>query len=561
MVDKACRVLVVDDDLKYAARMAAALTSVRPELLCGHQPEIDLSNTAYFVAEQLRRCPYGQASWDIIIADVYMPLPCKTPDNSPVLEAHEKAFPFGGRTWRAWVFDYPYGEDTPNYATTKDGGFRIAETVKELLDGGKDLANLKVVLISGRLEGADRLRLNQFNSERAWFDYYDKGQWVQAPGQATTQMPVDVFQWALALAIKERESPWWGSAAGGIAGAACGDAILGWSTGMQKVRTEARRLGQDTNVKAVCICGPHGTPRRAAAGLLCMARDEAHRAWNETAGPYVEVDPTLVFSGDIDDVLFGAGGAVKKAADGTLWVDNIDRLPERQFMQLVRIANDEEFKSAAGHAGRFEGRLLVCGVAEWPTSWDDLAFKEGWSLLQRKAAHIDIPALKDRWEDRAEMGRYILRSRYPVIDLAPSGEAWLKEQQDWPGNDAQLADVIVEAASLCTGDELGEGQLQRAYTVLSSRGLAEPGKGKSRWTKEQLREYRQAHPEISMANLSEVSGWNRTGLYRVFRQTTSASRPMTVRRGTKYANRNSGRADVEAVAGNEDDEEREPSNP
>lgn len=74
-----CRVLIVDDELEYAAQTASKLEEIRPSLLSHNQLQIELTNNAYFAAERLRQCAAGQPPWDIIIAEVYMPFQAACP--------------------------------------------------------------------------------------------------------------------------------------------------------------------------------------------------------------------------------------------------------------------------------------------------------------------------------------------------------------------------------------------------------------------------------------------------------------------------------------------------
>ena len=53
---KRCRILIVDNDVAYAKKVAFELMQIRPDLLENHSLEIEISNTAYFVATHLEKC-------------------------------------------------------------------------------------------------------------------------------------------------------------------------------------------------------------------------------------------------------------------------------------------------------------------------------------------------------------------------------------------------------------------------------------------------------------------------------------------------------------------------
>src|SRR5436190_18910224 len=144
--EKVCRVLIVDNELDYAAETAAKLAEIRPSLLNDSKVEIELTNNAYFAAEKLRTCAAGEPPWDVIISDVYMPFPGRPGNRFSVgCNAARTDHLHDGTSWVCLHFEYPPGRPEERIEW---GGFRIAETMKTRRDAGEVLSDLKIILMS-----------------------------------------------------------------------------------------------------------------------------------------------------------------------------------------------------------------------------------------------------------------------------------------------------------------------------------------------------------------------------------------------------------------------------
>src|SRR5690349_7247793 len=73
--ERICRVLIVDNELEFAAQTASKLQEIRPSLLNHNQLQLYLTNNAYFAAERLRLSATGEPAWDPIISDDNIPVP------------------------------------------------------------------------------------------------------------------------------------------------------------------------------------------------------------------------------------------------------------------------------------------------------------------------------------------------------------------------------------------------------------------------------------------------------------------------------------------------------
>src|SRR5437588_820394 len=102
-----CRVLIVDNELHYAAQTASKLEEIRPSLLNHNRLQIELTNNAYFAAERLLQCAACQPPWDIIIADVHMPGPSRLSQRDVAdCDAGWGTFRHHEKTWPCWQYTY-----------------------------------------------------------------------------------------------------------------------------------------------------------------------------------------------------------------------------------------------------------------------------------------------------------------------------------------------------------------------------------------------------------------------------------------------------------------------
>ncbi len=90
-IKETCKILIVDNDINYAKKIAYELEQIRPDLIEYQSLDIEISNTAYFVANQIESRSEKTAPWDVILSDVYMPIPsCPLTQGNPQESAEQK---------------------------------------------------------------------------------------------------------------------------------------------------------------------------------------------------------------------------------------------------------------------------------------------------------------------------------------------------------------------------------------------------------------------------------------------------------------------------------------
>ena len=126
-----CSILIIDNDVNYAKKVAFELEQIRPELLQNHTLKIEISNTAYFIGKCLDKLSNETPPWDIILSDVYMPIPSSPLDkNTPQENAIQRILNHNEKEWKFWEYEYTWNshmEGTPDH-----GGLYVAQKVKVL---------------------------------------------------------------------------------------------------------------------------------------------------------------------------------------------------------------------------------------------------------------------------------------------------------------------------------------------------------------------------------------------------------------------------------------------
>ena len=177
-------VLVVDNDTSQWRRaLPNGSPNAKPERLGGAVLQIELCNTAYYVADQVTK---GLSFWHIIFADVYMSIPSPQRDAPAALIANKELWGPSAQKWPTWLYNYSW--NYPEEGDPKHGGIHIAREIKKARQGATHnnaVAWPKLVLISSKyLRGESYRLLDELFQEREavkeWLAYYSKADWVDA---------------------------------------------------------------------------------------------------------------------------------------------------------------------------------------------------------------------------------------------------------------------------------------------------------------------------------------------------------------------------------------------
>jgi len=252
-------------------------------------------------------------------------------------------------------------------------------------------------------------------------------------------------------------------------------ALLGTSTAIRDLRARvARAAGTDA---PVLLQGPSGSGKRFLARIL-------HYSGTRT-GPFVEVTCGTSDAHELELELFGAGrgsvpegergGAFLAASGGTLFLQDVERLPEKlQERVLEMLAERHGQRPGSTAPERVGARLVACtrvglaGTSLAGTSIERGVEQREFSpeLAQRLAAEtLILPALKERAEDIEALGRHFL-ARYARFDEPSfSAEAaWVLGRYEWPDNVRELERSVQVACEAARSREIQLADLPQLFS-------------------------------------------------------------------------------------------------
>ncbi len=230
--------------------------------------------------------------------------------------------------------------------------------------------------------------------------------------------------------------------------------LLGRSNAMRYVRRDIQAVAP-LQVE-VLLCGEGGTGKTEAARAI-------HDLSTNTGGEFVIVNCSAISRDDLDGVLFDDGGAVARLARGTLYLQNLDSLPDRLQAQILRIFDEPGAPRVVASISRKPEELLAEGIMR-----SDL-------LYRVNVAQIEMPPLRERGRDVFLLLDHFIRQAaarhnksqksLPLPDLDAVGN------YDWPGNVRELRNVaekLVVGLTLNLGGPAGK-EISESYDAAMLR--------------------------------------------------------------------------------------------
>ncbi|WP_420607794.1 sigma-54-dependent transcriptional regulator [Novosphingopyxis sp.] len=218
--------------------------------------------------------------------------------------------------------------------------------------------------------------------------------------------------------------------------------------------------------------------------------DAIHAASPRAKQPFVKVACGSIAENLLDSVLFGHEknaftgafdrriGLLQQADGGTIFLDEIDRMPSATQIRLVRLVTDNEIQPLGSpHSYRVDIRLITAADEPLEPMLASGSFRE--DLFYRiNVVQLAIPPLRERTGDLSALARHFLArlaGQPGLRSLGITDEALaLLRAYDWPGNVRQLQDVLFRASVLCDGDALTAGEFPTIAAAVEEAG---PGDG------------------------------------------------------------------------------------
>ena len=238
------------------------------------------------------------------------------------------------------------------------------------------------------------------------------------------------------------------------------DELVGQSQAMQGVYRSIRQAAA-TDIP-VLIAGETGTGKDLIGRVI-------HRQSERCEGPYVAVNIGGMPSEMVASELFGYErgafpgfdethpGRFEQASGGTVFLDEIGAIAERDQVSLLRFLEDRVLRRLGGtHQIRTDIRLLAASSAELGVLVEEGSFRD--DLYYRlDVFRINLPPLTERPGDIPLLAghfiqRYNRAYQKRVAGFTPECTGLL-EAYPWPGNVRELRNVLQRAVMLC-GSEI-----------------------------------------------------------------------------------------------------------
>lgn len=236
--------------------------------------------------------------------------------------------------------------------------------------------------------------------------------------------------------------------------------IVGESPAIMKSIKQAEKVAHSK--ASILITGESGTGKELFAHLI-------HDLSSRQTKPFVSISCGALPVSILERELFGnekgafTGADSRKiglfeAADGgTLFLDEIGEMPVDMQVKLLRVIQEEAFIRLGGTTTvQVDVRILSATNQDLQKMIDEGRFRQ--DLFYRiNVINIELPPLRDRQEDIADLVHYFIRKHTPEGQPSKKFKKGLVpflESYHWPGNIRQLENSVERAIVLEDGDEL-----------------------------------------------------------------------------------------------------------
>lgn len=241
---------------------------------------------------------------------------------------------------------------------------------------------------------------------------------------------------------------------------------VGCSVAHRRIVETIRRLAP-TDLE-ILITGPSGVGKERYARY-------AHDASKRAGSPFVAVNCGAIPAELIENELFGhvggaftgarsdAEGLVAEAESGTLFLDEVDALSQRNQVVLLRFLQEKEYRRLGEpRVRRADVRIVAATNCDLGTATREGRFRND-LLFRLRVASIEIPALRARPEDIVvlfeQYGAYYAEQyELPHIRVSAAVKASI-QGYGWPGNIRELENCVRYLTCMQLDRELQVGDL------------------------------------------------------------------------------------------------------
>ena len=240
-----------------------------------------------------------------------------------------------------------------------------------------------------------------------------------------------------------------------------GPVLLGESPAIQRIRGLIERFGPAA--APVLVIGESGTGKEIISRLL-----HEHSPRGGGRGPYLAINCAALSESLLDAELFGyrkgaftgalegRSGVIEAADGGTLFLDEVGDMSLSMQSKLLRVLATGELRRIGEHeVRRVDVRIIAATHRVLEEAVREGTFREDF-YYRLNVLKIEVPPLRERPMDIPVLAASFLRES----GSGPGGGAALRlsaealrslARNDWRGNVRELRNVVLRAATLCTG--------------------------------------------------------------------------------------------------------------
>jgi len=231
--------------------------------------------------------------------------------------------------------------------------------------------------------------------------------------------------------------------------------LIGKSPSIIKLKEQIKKLSLTES--RIFICGPAGSGKELVARKI-------HKNSNRAKKSLIILNGALLDPEKYELELFGSEkndgtilyGALEKASNGILLIDEISEIPLKTQAKILRVLTDQKFKRLNGnHDINVNVRIICTSSKDITKEIEDGNFRE--DLYHRlNVVPINLEPLKNRTEDIPLLINYFSRAishSYGMPKLEIDTNNLYLFEYDWPGNVRELRNLVERIAILSPNEK------------------------------------------------------------------------------------------------------------
>jgi DNA-binding NtrC family response regulator len=210
----------------------------------------------------------------------------------------------------------------------------------------------------------------------------------------------------------------------------------------------------------ILIEGETGTGKELAARA-------AHECSDRQGKPFIPVNCGALPGELAESELFGCErgaytdakhprrGLVMEANNGTLFLDEVEAMPLRVQVALLRFLQDHSFRPVGSSTTQCSNvRVIAATNISLEELEKNTVFRSD-LIFRLKVLSVHLPPLRERGDDvlilaKVFLHRYSKQYSIPEPAISDETESWFKRYH-WPGNVRELENVLLRGLFLCKG--------------------------------------------------------------------------------------------------------------